>query len=154
MPYYGPTTQFQHLSNFMKKQGRTKGDFKGLFGFNPLEGIEYKMIQAASRMLAENDVKFRSETIGDYTIHFNAVNGNTANLIFVNEKTKEQIIVDYIYCTEKFPSIQIITGKNNHQYAKKLSMDSGEFMADVIPLTVIFLSNALWEVYEVKHEND
>ena len=150
MPYYGPTTQFQHLTNFMKKQGRTKGDFKGLFGFNPLEGIEYKMIQASSRMLAENDVKARSETIGDYNILFNVVDRNTANLIFVNEKTKEQIIVDYIYCTEKFPSIHIITGKNNHQYSKKLSMDSGEFMADVIPLTVIFLSNALWEVYEVK----
>ena len=154
MPYYGPTTQFQQLTNFMKKKGRTKGDFKGLFGFNPLEGIEYKMIQASSRMLAENGVKARTETIGDYYILFNVVDGNSANLIFINEETKEHIVVDYIYSTEKFPSIHIITGKNNHQYAKKLSMDSGEFMADVIPLTVIFLSNALWEVYEVKHEND
>lgn len=155
MPYYGPTTQYQHLTNFMKKKGRTKGDFKGLFGFNPFtDGIDYKMIQASSKVLATNNIAVESREYENYTVIFNATNSNTATMIFVNDETEEQTIMDYIYSTEKFPSIHIVEGDNDGQYMKKLSIESGEYMANIISLTARFFSDSLWEIYEVKHEDD
>lgn len=146
MPYYGPTTQYQNLKNFMSKKGRMPAEFLVRYGFNPLvDGIKYEMVQAPSKILAENDVTFLTSDIGNTKVTFKVLDGNSANLIFDNGTHK--IVLDYLYCTEMYPSFTVTVDDTAHYYCKKLSLETGWFMDEIIHLIPKFFSNALFDVY-------
>lgn len=150
MPYYGPVTKYKTLKEYLRKD-RTKADIRGLFGFNSLqEGINFDMLQASSKLLAECDVNSYSKDYSDdgvictLTIHDNMT-------AWIEIKSEEfSIKLDYLYCTDKYPAIQVAFVTEDGRsvfHIKKLSLGQAnindQYMTDIIHYTEDLLIHVL-----------